>query len=445
MTPLEELTRDAAATQEAILRERGYLAVVRARLLARRRRRGPARAWLVAAALSAVAFLAMVALLISTWRAAPLTFTASGAPARPGQWLSTDGSEPLPLRFSDGTAVDLVAGSTGRVDQVDARGARILIERGLARVHVASRAGAHWELGVGPFEVLVVGTRFVVGWDATREVFHLSVEEGAVTVAGPELHGREVRAGEVVSVWLGRSAEGTLVRAGSRRGPIDDEMPEAPVAAGAREGHAARVARATAAAPAIEGPGRATTPIDLAAGGSGARSNAADAPLEAQGVEGGDGPEGAPPGWEALAREGRYAEALAAADSAGWDALLERATAGELILLGDTARLGSRPDRASQVYLRARQRYPGTEAAAASAFRLGRQAADATPDAAARWFQTYVAERPDGRYAQEALGRLVEAHLARGDREEARAAARSYLERFPAGPHARLARSVVAE
>jgi TolA-binding protein len=109
--------------------------------------------------------------------------------------------------------------------------------------------------------------------------------------------------------------------------------------------------------------------------------------------------------------------------------------------LGDVARLAKSPARARAAYEALRRRAPGSDAAAVAAFELGRLAFDEARayDEARRWFAAYVGERPRGALAQEALGRLVEAHQRAGDRAAARDAARTYLARFPDGPHARLA------
>ncbi|MBW2509121.1 MAG: tetratricopeptide repeat protein [Deltaproteobacteria bacterium] len=92
----------------------------------------------------------------------------------------------------------------------------------------------------------------------------------------------------------------------------------------------------------------------------------------------------------------------------------------------------------------ARSRFPGTDAAADAAFVLGRmQFHSGAHRSSATWFETYLRERPDGRFAREAAGRLVEAYYRSGDEDHARDAAERYLRQYPDGPHAGLARSVV--
>jgi outer membrane protein assembly factor BamD (BamD/ComL family) len=60
------------------------------------------------------------------------------------------------------------------------------------------------------------------------------------------------------------------------------------------------------------------------------------------------------------------------------------------------------------------------------------------------WFQRYLAEEPSGPLAREAAGRLIELYRQSGDAASVRSAAESYLKNYPTGPHAGLARSVLA-
>lgn len=149
--------------------------------------------------------------------------------------------------------------------------------------------------------------------------------------------------------------------------------------------------------------------------------------------------------WQALAMAGDYEGALAAVEQQGFASVLASSNTADLKRLGDLSRLAKSPARARAAYEELRRRIPGSDAAAVAAFELGRIAFDdarAFADAR-RWFSTYLNERPQGALAQEASGRLVEAHERAGDREAARAAARAYLARYPSGPHAALANALI--
>jgi TolA-binding protein len=110
--------------------------------------------------------------------------------------------------------------------------------------------------------------------------------------------------------------------------------------------------------------------------------------------------------------------------------------------LARAARLAGRLDISKAALLSCRRRFAGTQDAAMAAYLLGRSAAAAE---AARWFATYLTEQPNGPLAREANGRLMEAQFGSGQREAARAQARAYLLRYPAGPHADFAHMVLRQ
>jgi hypothetical protein len=114
-------------------------------------------------------------------------------------------------------------------------------------------------------------------------------------------------------------------------------------------------------------------------------------------------------------------------------------------MLGDVARLAGQPARATEAFDALRARHPDDRRAADAAFMLGRIAFDARADyaGAARWFDRYAIEAPSGTYAREAAGRAIEAHKRAGDLAGARDRAQSYLARWPEGPHAALARTLI--
>jgi TolA-binding protein len=115
-----------------------------------------------------------------------------------------------------------------------------------------------------------------------------------------------------------------------------------------------------------------------------------------------------------------------------------------LLLLGDTARLGGSVGRAQAAYLAARKKLPGGDR---TAYGLGLLAFDQQKNfgEAARWFRTYLGEQPQGSLRREALGRLMEAWQRSGDTGGAHRVAQEYLDKYPAGPHAALARRLASE
>ncbi|MFO0738211.1 MAG: hypothetical protein U0270_20130 [Labilithrix sp.] len=114
------------------------------------------------------------------------------------------------------------------------------------------------------------------------------------------------------------------------------------------------------------------------------------------------------------------------------DELLERAL---------TARREGKLDAANGLLQTIRNKHPGSSQAAIAAAYLGRDAARRDErDAARRWFEIYLQEQPNGPLAREASGQLIE--LTTGPEQKERA--REYLAQHPNGPHAPLARRVLA-
>jgi TolA-binding protein len=345
------------------------------------------------------------------------------APADVGRFLVAAPEEPLPVQFSDGTRVALWPGARGRVTAVSPRGADIVVEKGRASFEVVPGHNRRWRVSTGPFLVEVTGTRFDVDWHPEEDAFSLELYEGHVRVSGCSFgDGQAVQAGERVEASCGRRE--FRVSAIPARGATDSAA------------SAGRAARAdSAAAIAIEPRIRAEeAPSDDAA---------RNRPTKAVPQRTGSG--AAPDGWLPFAKEGRYREAYAAADRVGFDRECATRSAAEVLLLGDAARLSGHLDRATQAYLSARSRFPGTSSAAIAAFMLGRAEFDQRGDvsSAEHWLETYLAEQPSGPFAAAALGRTLEAEVRQGRMDAARAVAARYLERYPSGAHAEAARKVL--
>jgi TolA-binding protein len=359
---------------------------------------------------SALAVAAAVALWVRA--TAPLEF-AIGPERSTGQvgaWIASPPGEATPITFSDGSRIDLRADARARVVEVSDRGARVLLERGSAGVTVVHRDSTRWSIASGPFEVHVVGTRFEATWDAVEEALTVRLDEGEVAIAGACL-----------------GAPHRLQRGESVRLSCRDVVAAAPPPTSASPVRAEPVAR-VAALPTTSASAMPTT---------------GNAPTGGQAVLP-EAPEG--DGWRELARAGKPKDAWRAAETSGLDALLGSLSAGELLELADLARLSGHGGEARRIYAVIRDRFSGSDAAAAAAFHLGRMSFDGSGAyaEAARWFSTYLAERPGGAFAPEATGRLMEAYERGGDRGAARAIAERYLARWPGGAHAALAQSLVA-
>jgi TolA-binding protein len=358
-------------------------------------RRSGATRW--AAGTAAVAAAAAAAFfLVAKDTPRPLEYRVEGAtrPGRESTWISA-ADDPLPIGFSDGSRVVLGHGARARVTRLEKTGAELAVEQGPVGLAIVPRKGNHWRVDLGPFVVEVTGTRFDVDWNPTTEKFKLVMHEGSVLVTGCTIGSRAFAAGEIVEVSChdgnfrvdasGRSDEANVE---SEKGAIAEE-PSGPSAPPSR-----------------------------------APESKADTK------------------WRTLAEAGRYREALAAAEAAGFETECQRASASDLLSLAGAARLSGEAPRARQAYSILRKRFASEPVAAVAAFNLARVAFDLTSDyrAAARWFRTYLREQPSGSLAPEAHGRLLEALQRAGDAAEARSAANDYLARYPTGPHAEFAK-----
>jgi TolA-binding protein len=399
MNVLRELGRSIADEQD---RRPDYVdpARIAARLrvssFARRPRSGAAR-WAagIAAALVAAAF---AFFLVTKFAHAPLEYRVEGTshPGRESTWISAT-DDPLPIGFSDGSRVVLGQGARARVTRLERTGAELAVEQGPVGLAIVPRKGNHWRVDLGPFVVEVTGTRFDVDWNPLTERFKLVMHEGTVVVSGCSIGSRSFAAGETLAVSC-RDRQ-YYVESGE---------------------DAQRADRDSGATPSV-----APEPTEPDAP---APRAATDSRTDTK--------------WRALAEAGRYREALAAAEAAGFESECQRASASDLLSLAGAARLAGDAPRARQAYTLLRKRFASEPVAAVAAFNLARVAFDLVSDygEAARWFRTYLREQPSGSLAPEAHGRLLEALQRSGDLPAARAAAKEYLTRYPTGPHAEFAK-----
>jgi hypothetical protein len=343
-----------------------------------------------------------------------------------GASIAAPESSDLSVRFSDGSALGLAPNARVRVVALGTDGADVALEKGELDVSVVHREHTRWIVRVGPFRIDVVGTRFGTRWDPATESLEIVLHEGAVEVSGPILGtSRRVNAGERLRVFTS-TRRFEIGSAAEPAGPIDATAAPVSLPADALPG-----AEAPAQAPSARAPVAA--------------ASLAGAPSPAPAAVAPSAPTSAAPTWRALAREGKYKDALAASVAEGFDGICVTAAAADLAALADTARLTGDAARANQAMSALRQRFPGTPEAASVAFHHARSAQGAHDYASAsRWLHTYLAEKPNGIFAVEARGRLIEVSDAAGDVAEAQHAARSYLAAHANGPHAAYARSVLA-
>jgi len=371
----------------------------------RRRLRRKALGWASAGAVAA----SLVLVAYVTVATRPLTFAVAGHPGDVGASLVASERAALEVDFSDGSRLSLEQLAQARVLTLGDHSAHLKLERGAMQAKVVHADKTDWQVDAGPFRVSVVGTSFGVAWDPSSERFELELHEGSVAVSGPSLRtGCVVPAGGKLEVVLS---------SGSGSGSCVVSQP--------------RDERKASREPEPSAPLSDSEPAHGAAANTGAASNAAPAP--------------AAPDWRRLAALGKHEAAWEIVQALGFERVKSAAGAADLTLLANLARYSGEPARARAALNEVRQRFPQSSDAAHAAFLLGRLAADQeqAPAEGARWFSTYLNERPGGPFAAEALGRLLDCQIKAGQRSQARSTAQSYLERYPAGSYSSLARQVL--
>ncbi|WP_437727724.1 FecR domain-containing protein [Sorangium sp. So ce861] len=374
---------------------------------------------------------ALAVALVALWPARRLDYAVEGAPGAAGGYVAAAALEAR-LRFTDGTTVALAPGSALRVAEVDAAGARMLLEDGRASLRVTPRPKARWSVEAGPFAVLVTGTAFDVSWTRGDGTLRVDLREGSVTVRGPLApEGLPLRAGQrlVARMREGDVQISSLDAQSSAAGPAE----RAPSSAGA----------------APPGGERNTGPGDVdgdagAARPEGSRAEGAPAGPPPGGLTAPPDGAAAAPSWAKRVAAGDFRSVLAEAEQRGLDGVLERGSLDDLVALADAARYARRGDLAQRALTATRKRFPGTSHGKAAAFLLGRMVDDGgSPGAAVAWYDAYLAESPGGPFAAEALGRKMVAVERTAGRTAARPVAELYLKRHPRGAHAPVARDLL--
>jgi hypothetical protein len=345
---------------------------------------------------------------------APLRFVLEGTSVGTEQSIEAPADAPAQLVFSDRSRVSLSPRTRMAVLAMDSHGARVVLASGDLEVSVEPRQGSSWRFEAGPFTVAVKGTSFHLGFEASRGRLALQMREGTVEVRGPSQDRRlTLGAGESIELFAAAPEIGrpTPVAVG-KLALVDPPQP----------GPAARFGDPAA------------SPLSDRQVLHRVKAKGDDTFTKSQ-------PD---PTWSELIARGEFAAVVKHATDRGLDVTLARASAADLTALADAARYTRRYDVAEQALVRVRERFPGSGRSSEAAFFLGRLAetgpTSTSAKAALAWYETYLRESAQGAYAAEVLGREI-ALFSQTDRTRARAAAQQYLERFPRGAQADLARS----
>jgi len=348
----------------------------------------------------------------------PLHYVVEGATVEPAETINAAAT--ARVLFSDESRLGIETPAKIKVLGTDAHGAQVAVTDGSIDVFVKPRKHSSWRFEAGPFSVLVKGTAFRLGFDAARGRLDLHMKTGVVEVVDP-------RADGVLTLRAGESLE--LFASPPREAPV-----AAPVQAQskvAQEVRQAEIPAALPSSPETAQPGRVAAKHVVHGGTD--RLAMRDSAFVSHSVP-----------WSDLISRGEFRAIVQDAENRGLDVTLARGSALDLITLADAARYTRKYETARQALLALRARFAGSDRAKDAAFFLGRlsEVGHASSDAALTWYDTYLAEAGRGPYASEALGRKLTL-LVRSDPDQARKAAWTYLQRFPQGNQADLARSVV--
>jgi hypothetical protein len=433
LAALSQEARRLAAADAAELPRPGAWHRLEQRRAERRRRglRGWATGLAVAAASAAVVFG------LHSWRSGrALTFEVGGGAIVESGYIRGAANAGAPVQFSDGTRIDLAAGARMSVVTPGPHGARLRVEEGAAHFSVMHLPHAAWSVEAGPYVVEVTGTVFDVRWSSADEVVEVRLRSGSVRVSGPLLSEHAtLRPGQRLTAHLATRELRIDENAGSELAPAlsvpppggappEETVPPAPTPVEARpsaEAAAPPVTRSPAPARTVRKPARAVASLDSQA--------LAD---------------WAPQRWSARVSAGDAKGVVAEAVAHGIDAAVADADGAALVALADAARYAGRSYLAERVLRAQRTRFPGTPAAGAAAFFLGRLADDRGAAAdGLDWYRRYLSEAPQGAYAAEALGREMIGVARLTGRPAARALALEYLRRFPDGTYLLHARAIL--
>lgn len=435
MTGFDQLGEQIAREQDELLERCNAQAEVRERLaqldLSEPHRMRPLLRWASAGGLSlAVAAAALVMLHAPRPQMLAVKLVSTGESLPIGRFVEASKSDEVGLQFSDGSHMEVAEGGRARLVGLKSTGADVSLESGLIHVKVQHRSDSEWHIGAGPYGVHVTGTRFDVRWKPEDDAFELTLHEGSVEVSG------------CAFATSYRMQAGQTLRAACRTSRFEvssanDTGATATTSTTATSGPA--TVTAAVATEAVEPAAAASEPVAPATEPVAAPKLAAH-PIASQTRAVHE------PDWQALARAGRYAQALRLVRELGFDRECQQARADELTLLANLARYGQDSDGEAEALRLLRERFRGMKHATLAAFALGRLEFDnhGAYAEAAEWFRTYLKEQPRGDLAREANGRLLEALQRAGDAAATREQAQRYLADYPDGPHAELARALTA-
>jgi transmembrane sensor len=144
------------------------------------------------------------------------------------------------------------------------------------------------------------------------------------------------------------------------------------------------------------------------------------------------------PQWQLLAQQGEYDASLTALEAnGGFEGAIDQATADQLMLLVDVARVTGHRERAVEALRRVISQHGSDPLAPLAAWTLGNMLDKAGDrEGAADAFAAYRTLSPQGDFAEDALAREIRMAAERGDDALANRLAAQYEQTFPNGRRA---------
>lgn len=353
---------------------------------------------------AAVALIAGGALALGFRADSQLTYEVRGGAASGGVIEATRGE--ATVRLSDGSSILAENRTRFSVDVVGRNAALTRLVSGKLHVRVQPNEDTSYRFIAGPYEVRVVGTEFDLAWEPERAGLSLVMSSGEVRLREPSGKLHTLRAPH--SLRLPSVAEQLAVDAS--KAAVAEPAPATPATPAA-------TAEPVKAAPSPEPAPAPRTPVREAS-----------------------------PSWDALVAKGQFADVVREAESLGVESVISSRGPSDLKALGQAARYVGQRALALKAFAALRQRSRGTDWAQQAAFFLARLHEEQGNQAEAlRWLGTYVSEAPRGVYAAEAYGRRLSLTERLRGKQAALPLARDYLERFPQGAYAQLARGIAEQ
>jgi ferric-dicitrate binding protein FerR (iron transport regulator)/TolA-binding protein len=418
---LTEIVREHLDAEDMLASKRHeqlFVSLVRNQT-SRKQQKKRARVVLGIAAVAAVAVLSVAAAMLMA--PGELAFRVGNegrtfVPGEPGTWVQADLGETMEIRFDQGSRFKVNDGCAARVVESGQQAVTIELSKGDISADVKGNKRTRWKINAGPFTVTVLGTAFDVSWDAASTDFDVNVRRGAVLVQGAGL-----------SRYGVRLLAGQRLAANGRSGDVSMSSPQ-------------HIAGGTDSR--LSGIEMSGDSVDSTDEHDTLSSELIDRDKRVgkdQSSRGGKRP------WVALYRQGRFEDAISAAEKEGLSKMYGTADAQTLWNLADAARNARRVGISNDSLLALRKRFPASRKAKLAAFIIGRSAMDVSGNlsVATQWFQMYLTESPNGPMVEEVHGRLMTVYSRMNRPAAAKRIAAQYLQRYPGGLYAGRAKQVL--